>query len=112
MNKSLCLYIQGGFGTPADKMENQIPEEIKHKRFDRLKELVESQIPENNKKYIGTVQKVVVEGKSKNNPEMLTGRCETNKVIVFKGKEELIGKTVKVEITKDHLWYLEGIFEQ
>lgn len=53
-------------------MENQIPEEIKHKRFDKLKELVESQVPENNAKYVGTKQKVIVEGKSKNNDDMLT----------------------------------------
>ena len=46
-------------GTPGDKMPNQIPEEIKHKRFDRLKELVEKQIAENNKEYIGTTQKIV-----------------------------------------------------
>ena len=51
MNKSLCLYIQGEFGTPADKMLDQIPEETKHERFNRLKELVESQIEENNAKY-------------------------------------------------------------
>ena len=38
-------------GTPGDKMQNQIPEDIKHKRFDKLKALVESQIEENNKKY-------------------------------------------------------------
>jgi len=44
LNKYLCLYIQEECGTPADKMENQVPEEIKHKRFDRLKELVESQV--------------------------------------------------------------------
>ncbi len=59
-------------GTPADKMENQVPEEIKHERFNRLKALVESQVPENNKKYLGTTQKVLVEGESKNNKEMLT----------------------------------------
>lgn len=53
-------------------MENQIPEEIKHKRFDRLKALVESQIEENNSKYLGTMQKVLVEGRSKTNKEMLT----------------------------------------
>ena len=39
-------------GTPGDRMENQVPEEIKHERFNRLKELVESQIAENNKKYM------------------------------------------------------------
>lgn len=72
MNKYLCLYIQEEFGTPADKMEEQIPEEIKHKRFNKLKELVESQIKENNAKYIGTKQKIIVEGKSKNNENMLS----------------------------------------
>ena len=72
MNKSLCLYIQGEFGTPADKMLDQIPEETKHERFNRLKELVESQIEENNAKYIGTTQKVLVEGRSKTNKDMLT----------------------------------------
>ncbi len=59
-------------GTLADKMENQIPEEIKHKRFERLKKLFEDNIEENNKKYVGTTQKILVEGYSKNNPEMLT----------------------------------------
>ena len=52
-------------GTPGDRMENQIPEEIKHERFNRLKDLVEGGIEENNKKYIGTYQKVLVEGESK-----------------------------------------------
>ena len=72
MNKYLCLYIQEECGTPADKMENQVPEETKHERFNRLKELVESQIEGNNAKYIGTIQKIIVEGKSKNNENMLT----------------------------------------
>lgn len=53
-------------------MEGQIPEEIKHERFNRLKELVESQVPENNSKYLGTIQKVLVEGRSKTNKEMLS----------------------------------------
>ena len=53
-------------------MEDQIPEEIKHERFDRLKKLVESQVAENNAKYIKKKKKIIVEGKSKNNEEMLT----------------------------------------
>lgn len=64
-------------GTPADKNVNQIPEEIKHKRFDRLKALFESQVEENNKKYIGTIQKILVEGLSKTNANMLTGRTNS-----------------------------------
>ena len=95
-------------GTPGDKMENQIPEEIKHKRFDRLKALVESQIAENNQKYVGTIQKVLVEGESKNNKELLTGRTDSNKVIIFEGNKELIGKMIELEIVSEHMWYLKG----
>ena len=94
-------------GTPGDRMENQIPEEIKHKRFDRLKLLVESQIKENNDKYIGTIQRVLVEGKSKNNEEMLTARTDTNKVVVFEGNKELIGNMVDLKIVSEHMWYLK-----
>ena len=91
-------------------MENQVPEEIKHKRFDRLKELVESQISENNQKYVGTIQKVLVEGVSKTNSNMLTGRTDTNKVVNFVGSDcdNLIGNIVELEIVSEHMWYLKG----
>ena len=95
-------------GTPADKMENQVPEKIKHERFTRLKELVESQIELNNKKFVGTKQKVLVEGKSKTNENMLTGRTDTNKVVNFEGPDELIGKMVDLKIASEHMWYLKG----
>lgn len=95
-------------GTPGDKMPNQVPEEIKHERFDRLKELVESIIAKNNKDYIGTTQKVLVEGPSKNNQEMLTGRTEANRVVVFNGDKSLINSIVQVKITEDHMWYFKG----
>ena len=95
-------------GTIADKMENQIPEEIKHKRFDRLKELFDSRVSENNQKYIGTTQKILVDGYSKNDKETLTGRTDTNKVVNFKGNEELIGKIINIKITEEHKWYLSG----
>ncbi len=98
-------------GTPGDMMENQIPEEIKHIRFDRLKALVESQTNENGEKYVGTKQKVLVEGTSKNNEQMLTGRTETNKVVNFKGDSELVGKLVDVKILRNALWYLQGEIE-
>ena len=96
-------------GTPGDKMENQIPEEIKHKRFDRLKALVESQIEENNQKYVGTIQKVLVEGTSKNNENMLTGRTDSNKVVIFEGDKSLINKMIDLKIVSEHMWYLKGI---
>ncbi|MEE0865812.1 MAG: tRNA (N6-isopentenyl adenosine(37)-C2)-methylthiotransferase MiaB [Clostridia bacterium] len=95
-------------GTPGDKMENQIPEEIKHKRFDKLKALVESQISENNQKYVGTIQKVLVEGESKNNKELLTGRTDSNKVVIFEGNKDLIGQMIDLQIVSEHMWYLKG----
>ena len=95
-------------GTPGDKMPNQVPDEIKHKRFDRLKALVESQIDSNNKKYVGTIQKVLVEGKSKNNDQMLTGRTDSNKVVNFEGDESLIGQVIELPIISEHMWYLKG----
>lgn len=95
-------------GTPGDKMQNQIPEDIKHKRFDKLKALVESQIEENNKKYIGTTQKILVEGESKNNSNMLSGRTESNKVVIFEESKELIDKIINIKIISQHMWYLKG----
>ena len=99
-------------GTIADKMENQIPEEIKHTRFEKLKNLVESQIKENNEKYIGTIQKVFIEGKSKNNEDKMSGRTETNKVVIFDGPEEQIGNIIDLKIVSEHMWYLEGSLEK
>ena len=95
-------------GTPGDRMPNQIPEEVKHKRFNKLKELVEGQIEENNQKYIGTIQKVLVEGNSKNNPNMLTGRTDSNKVVIFEGNKNLINKIIDLKIDSEHMWYLKG----
>ena len=95
-------------GTPADRMQNQVPEEQKHIRFEKLKKLVEEQIEEKNKKYINTIQKVLVEGKSKNNEDMLTGRTDSNKVVIFKGNDNLIGQIINLKIVSEHMRYLKG----
>ena len=95
-------------GTPADKMENQVPDEVKHERFDRLKKIAESQIAGNNQKYVNTIQKVLVEGKSKTNKNMLIGRTDTNKVVNFEGTDDMIGKIVNLKIVSEHMWYLKG----
>jgi len=95
-------------GTPGDKMESQVPKITKHERFDKLKKLVENQIEENNKKYINTVQKVLVEGKSKNNANMLSGRTDSNKVVIFEGEDNLINTMVDLKIISEHMWYLKG----
>ncbi len=97
-------------GTVASRREDQIPEKIKHERFNRLKELYEAKVDENNEKYIGTIHKILIEGNSKNDDKMLTGRTKTNKVVIFEPNQNCeIGKIVDVKITQTHKWYLRGI---
>lgn len=98
-------------GTVADKMENQIDDDVKRERIGRLIELVNSILEEQNERFVGTVQKVLVEGRSKNNPEMLTGRVESGKVVNFSGEDGLIGEVVDLRITEQRKWYLTGEIE-
>ena len=95
-------------GTPAEKMENQIDEKVKHERFERLKQLVEKQLEENIKKYIGTEQEILIEGVSKNNKNTLTGRTKTNKIVILEADDSYIGKIINVKIVSEHMWYLKG----
>ena len=96
-------------GTVADKRLDQVPEEIKHMRFEKLKKLYDSKVDENNEKYINTIQELLIEGPSKNNEEMLEGRTDTNKVVIFKPNDKCkIGDFVSVKILEAHKWYLKG----
>lgn len=95
-------------GTPAEKMEDQVPEKVKHERFERLKKLYEELVAKRNKDYVDKVQTILVEGKSKTNSNILTGRTESNKVINFEGSEDLIGQVIKLKIVSEHMWYLKG----
>ena len=71
--------------------------------------MYESKVDENNERYIHTRQKILIEGFSKNNSEMLTGRTDTNKVVIFEPKEGLkIGDIAEVEIIEAHKWFLKA----
>lgn len=94
--------------TPADKMENQIPDDIKHERFNRLVDLVNKNIAISNKKYEGTVQEVLVEGVSKNDESKLSGRTRNGKLVNFEGSMGSIGKLVNVEINRAQPFSLVG----
>lgn len=95
-------------GTPAAKMTNQIPDKIKHERFNRLLEELNKIILDKNQNYLNKKCEILVEDISKNNPNFLTGRTRTNKLVHFEGNNNLIGNIVKVEITKAKTWFLEG----
>ena len=95
-------------GTPAETYENQIPEDVKHQRFNRLVELVNQISAEKNAAYVGTVQKVLVEGPSKTNSRTFTGRTDGFKLVNFRGDESMTGKIIDVKITKSSTFSLEG----
>ncbi|RBP45601.1 tRNA (N6-isopentenyl adenosine(37)-C2)-methylthiotransferase MiaB [Garciella nitratireducens] len=96
-------------GTPAAKMENQIPDDIKHERFNRLLELQQSISREKNALLKNEVVEVLVDGTSKNDEEKMCGRTRTNKLVNFIGDKNLIGEIVQVKITDPHTWSLNGV---
>mgnify|MGYP003376058000 FL=1 len=94
--------------TRADIMPNQIPDEVKHARFNRLVETVNNICAEINSTYQDKIVDVLVEGASKNDSAKLSGRTENGKLVNFIGDENSIGKIVKVKITKPKSFSLEG----
>ena len=95
-------------GTPAEKFEDQIPEDIKHERFNRLVDTINRISAEKNSEYVGTVQQVLVEGTSKNDIMTYSGRTDGFKLVNFKASEDLTGKTVPVRITESNTFSLVG----
>jgi tRNA-2-methylthio-N6-dimethylallyladenosine synthase len=95
-------------GTPAENYEDQVPEEIKHKRFNRLVELLNEISAKKNKAYVGRVEKVLVEGLSKTNKKTYTGRTESFKLVNFESPVDISGKIVDVRITEGKTFSLLG----
>jgi tRNA-2-methylthio-N6-dimethylallyladenosine synthase len=95
-------------GTPAEKYTEQVPEAVKHERFNRLVNRLNDISQEINKTYKGRIVMVLVEGKSKTNPRMITGRTETGKLVNFKGSLELAGQIVPVKIIEAKTFSLIG----
>lgn len=94
--------------TPADKSKDQIPEGVKHERFNRLVEVINKSSAKRNKAYMGKIEEILVEGISKNDSTKLMGRTRTGKLVNFEGDKDFIGKLVKVEITKSNSFSLSG----
>lgn len=95
-------------GTPAEKFENQVPEEIKHERFNRLVDVINRISAEKNAEYVGRIEKVLVDGPSKNNSKTYGGRTESFKLVNFKGTPDMIGQVIDVLITGANTFSLEG----
>ncbi|WP_150267894.1 tRNA (N6-isopentenyl adenosine(37)-C2)-methylthiotransferase MiaB [Paenibacillus tepidiphilus] len=95
-------------GTPAASMEDNVPYEVKSERLRRLNKLVSEQSRIGNDGMLGEIVEVLVEGESKNNTQMLSGRSRANKLVHFAGPNELIGSFVQVRITDTKTWYIKG----
>lgn len=95
-------------GTPADEMEEQIEDSIKHDRFNRLVDAVNEIGAKKNKEYSDKVVEVLVEGFSKNDSNKLMGRTRTGKLVNYTGKADCIGKLVNVKIAEALSFSLNG----
>lgn len=95
-------------GTKAALMENQIPDETKHERFNKLLEVLYPIVLDRNEQCIGKVYPILVESVSKTTDNTLTGRTEHFRLVHFKGDEELIGQIVNVKITNVKTFHMEG----
>lgn len=95
-------------GTPAAKLDFVLTEEEIHENFNRLLEVQNEISKRKNDEYVGRIERVLVDGASKNDPDTLSGRCDSSKIVNFKGDKSLIGKYVNVKITEAHTWSLNG----
>ncbi|WP_082707641.1 tRNA (N6-isopentenyl adenosine(37)-C2)-methylthiotransferase MiaB [Paenibacillus sp. DMB5] len=95
-------------GTPAAAMEDNVPLEVKNGRLKRLNDLIKEQSRVSNDRMLGELVEVLVEGESKNNANVLSGRSRANKLVHFEGPKELIGSFVQVRITDTKTWYIKG----
>ncbi len=94
--------------TPADRMKDQVTEEVKHERFNRLIEVVNRNARLNNKEYQNQIVEVLVEGASKNDEDFLQGRTRTGKAVNFQGSDSLVGQLVQVRVTQARSFSLMG----
>jgi len=95
-------------GTPAAAMAAQVPDEVKHARLERLM-AVQNEISRAINEGLRSAQaEVMVEGASKNDPAVWSGRTRTNKIVLFPHGAERVGDFVQVKITQPQTWVLKG----
>ena len=95
-------------GTPAAKMKDNVPMDVKKERLQRLNKLVNELSAEAMSDYEGQTLAVLLEGESKKDPDVLAGYTEKNKLVNVRAPKEMIGRIVDVRITTAKTWSLEG----
>jgi len=94
--------------SPAAEMPDQIDERIKEERNQDLLGVVNESTRRAGKRLLGQRVQVLCEGPSKTNPARLMGRTRTNKIVVFEGSEEIIGRLVDVRVQQANGFSLYG----
>ena len=87
-------------GTPAASLPNELPLAVKKERLARLQELITRQSDRISTGMVNSVQRILVEGRSKKNALQLTGRTDNNRVVNFDGPRRLVGQFTDVLITE------------
>jgi tRNA-2-methylthio-N6-dimethylallyladenosine synthase len=87
-------------GTPAANLADDTPHEVKLKRLQQLQALLEDNVRRISASRVGTVQRILVEGPSRKDPNELMGRTECNRIVNFAGSPRLVGQMVDVTITQ------------
>ncbi|MGB4614954.1 MAG: MiaB/RimO family radical SAM methylthiotransferase, partial [Limnochordia bacterium] len=95
-------------GTPAAKMADQVPEDVKKERVYRLIDLQNRISLEYMQAQLGKTEEVLVDELAAKTGE-LSGRTRTNKQVLFSGPSDLLGKLVQVKITEAKTWSLRGV---
>jgi len=87
-------------GTPAANFADDLSEDVKKQRLAILQARIHQQSYRISQSMVGRVERVLVEGSSKKNPEQISGRTENNRVVNFIGDKSLVGQLVDVRITE------------
>ena len=96
-------------GTPAAEMEDQVPDDLKHARLQQLMQVQNDISLKKNEALMGQTVEVMVEGPSKKNEKMWSGRTRTNKIVLWeKAGTEKEGDLIQVRITHPQTWILKG----
>ena len=120
--ETLSLYREVGFemaytyiysareGTPAAKMVDNVPDDVKKQRLDRLNEVVREYSAKALEQLVGTEVEVLVEGSSKRRDDVLAGYTRKNRLVNFEGPADSVGKLVTVKIIEAKSHSLVGEF--
>ena len=86
-------------GTPASDLPDDTPADVKLARLARLQKRIEEHAAEISASMVGSIQRILVEGPSKKDPNELAGRTDNNRVVNFAGNPRMVGHFVDVTIT-------------